>query len=393
LRLGKTLGVKANTTKKRILVFIDWYLPGYKAGGGQRAFANLVSYLREEFEFFVVTRNCDFLESEPYTGIIQHKWQILSEGENIYYLPEKDVSGKLYKQLVKEVQPDAVYVNGVYSWKFSILPLLVLKRLNYRNRILLGTYGMLAPAAIHIKGWKKRLFISVARIVGLYKQVVFHATSNQEERDIKVVFGDSQRILRAPHLPAKDFPPIREIMKERGVLKLISVARISPEKNTLFALKVLSEVKNCQILFDLYGPKYDVEYWTNCQRSIGRLPSNVTVNYKGVAEGGRVLELISGYHALFMPTRGENFGYAILESFMAGRPVIISDQTPWKNLIEKNAGFDLPLEKPQQFVEKIENLADMTQTTFDNLCRGAHNEAIGFVEDPELRAANRGLFL
>lgn len=381
------------TTKKRVLVFIDWYLPGYKAGGGQRAFANLVSYLREEFEFFVVTRNCDFLESEPYTGVIQHKWQVFSEGENIYYLPEQDVSGKLYKQLVKEVQPDVIYVNGVYSWKFSILPLLVLKQLKFRNRILLGTYGMLAPTAIHIKGWKKRLFLSVARIAGLYKQVVFHATSDQEERDIKAVFGDSHRILKAPHLPVKDFPPVREMIKERGVLRLISVARISPEKNTLFALEVLSGIKNSQILLDLYGPKYDVEYWEDCQRGINRLPSNVTVNYKGVAEGDRVLELIAGYHALFMPTRGENFGYAILESFMAGRPVIISDRTPWKNLIEKNAGFDLPLEESQQFVEIIENLAGMNQVNFDDLCRGAYNEAIKFGEDPALREQNRGLFL
>ncbi|MBI9061941.1 MAG: hypothetical protein JEZ14_08115 [Marinilabiliaceae bacterium] len=46
--------------KKKILIFIDWFLPGYKAGGPVRSMANMVEYLMEEYDFFIVTRNTDY---------------------------------------------------------------------------------------------------------------------------------------------------------------------------------------------------------------------------------------------------------------------------------------------------------------------------------------------
>ncbi|CAN5434615.1 hypothetical protein BH10BAC1_BH10BAC1_14720 [soil metagenome] len=30
--------------KKKVLIFIDWYLPGYKAGGPRQSVANLVAH-------------------------------------------------------------------------------------------------------------------------------------------------------------------------------------------------------------------------------------------------------------------------------------------------------------------------------------------------------------
>jgi len=33
--------------KKRILIFVDYYLPGYKGGGTIRAIANLVNLLKK----------------------------------------------------------------------------------------------------------------------------------------------------------------------------------------------------------------------------------------------------------------------------------------------------------------------------------------------------------
>ncbi len=55
--------------EKKILVFIDWFLPGYKAGGPIRSVAHIVSQLSGNYKFFIVTRNTDYLESEPYKSI------------------------------------------------------------------------------------------------------------------------------------------------------------------------------------------------------------------------------------------------------------------------------------------------------------------------------------
>ncbi|WP_439185742.1 glycosyltransferase family 4 protein [Carboxylicivirga taeanensis] len=394
------------TPKEKVLAFIDWYLPGYKAGGGQRAFANMVSYLRDTFDFYIITRNTDFLETTPYEGIQSEKWLERAEGEKVYYCPEAKVGSALYKQLIEEVQPHHVYINGVYSWKFSILPLLVLKQARFKGRIVLGTYGMLAPTAINIKKSKKQLFIKVACLAGLYKSVLFHATSDKEVGDIKNAFGQNAKAQLAPHLPVKEIPALKPVNKSSGELKLISIARISPEKNTLFALEKLKEMDDAvgQLTYDLYGPVYDELYWAECQKVIQQLPERIKVTYKGVVDGNEVLDLFTRYHGLFMPTRGENFGYVILESFMAGRPVLISDQTPWRELEKDRCGWDVSLEmriekgegrmnsKSGDWCAVLNNLISMQQEEFDNWCIGARKRAELFINDSALKERNVTLF-
>ncbi len=40
---------------KTVLSFIDWYMPGYKAGGVLKAFANQVSHFNEDYQFKIIT--------------------------------------------------------------------------------------------------------------------------------------------------------------------------------------------------------------------------------------------------------------------------------------------------------------------------------------------------
>ncbi|MBZ4677353.1 MAG: glycosyl transferase [Anaerophaga sp.] len=380
--------------KKKIIAFIDWYLPGYRAGGGQRAFANMVSYLREDFDFYIITRNTDFQEKKPYKDVSSDEWNKLADGENVYYASASEIGYILFARLLKEVKPDYAYVNGVYSPKFSIFPLLLLKWKKFNGRIVLGTYGMLAPTAIQIKQRKKRFFLKLARLLGLYKNVLFHATSEQEMKDIRAVFGVKYKVKYAPHLPVKEIPEFKKIDKKPGELRLISVARISPEKNTLFALECLQRMKSdgLKIVFDLYGPVYDRKYWEECKKVIKKMPENIDVNFKGIIAGNEVINTISKYHFLFMPPRGENFGYVILESFMAGRPVLISDKTPWRDLERRKAGYDLSLGRIDDFVSKTGELATMSQELFDDLCKGAFTVGKYFLEKPELREENKKLF-
>ena len=71
--------------KKSILLFIDWYLPGFKAGGPIRSMANMVQHLGKEFQFKIITRNTDYTSSEPYPGIVTDAWNNGPFGEQVYY--------------------------------------------------------------------------------------------------------------------------------------------------------------------------------------------------------------------------------------------------------------------------------------------------------------------
>ena len=45
--------------KPKVLIFIDWYKPGFKAGGPIQSVSNIVSQLGKDYEFYIITRDTD----------------------------------------------------------------------------------------------------------------------------------------------------------------------------------------------------------------------------------------------------------------------------------------------------------------------------------------------
>lgn len=370
--------------KKRILITIDWFLPGFKAGGPIQSCANIVAHLRHDFDFYVITRDSDYCETEPYKGIKPNTWNILENNVQVYYFSSDQLNYKNLLKVIKTLKPDTAFVNGIYSFYFSLLPLLILKRLKHQN-IIISARGMLAKSAIQVKGGKKKIYLKAALLTGMYKDVRFHATHEGEKQDIVKVMGAKANVVIAPNLPKKAAALAnKNRLKNRGELKLISVARISPEKNTKFALEILERCEGVgSIVFDIFGPVYNTDYWNECQEIIKRLPHNVVVNYRGSIKSESVAATLQNYHALLMPTRGENFGHIILESFTAGCPVIISDQTPWKNLSSLSIGYDLPLTNIDAYVEAICFWTKMKQEDYDVCSEQAYQYSQKYLNDEQ----------
>jgi glycosyltransferase involved in cell wall biosynthesis len=185
--------------------------------------------------------------------------------------------------------------------------------------------------------------------------------------------------------------PFLSCKKEQGSIRCIFVSRIVPIKNLFYILRVLKDVKQ-QVFFSVVGPVENETYWNECKAVIKQLQENITVQYVGAKNNGEITELIKQHHLFVLPTTGENFGHAIIESLLAGRPVLISDQTPWLNLAVDNAGWDLPLDKPELFVEKIEQMAATDQEAYDRYAMAAWQYAHAYIQDPSLTTAYQTLF-
>jgi hypothetical protein len=114
--------------KPTVLVFIDWYLPGYKAGGPVRSLANLVDHLRDRIDFHIVTTDTRTTPSAPYADITPDTMDQLPGGEKVWYASRVGTLGETCgKQLLGRENWDTVYINGMYSCWFSILPLWLLR--------------------------------------------------------------------------------------------------------------------------------------------------------------------------------------------------------------------------------------------------------------------------
>lgn len=378
--------------KKTILIFIDWYLPGFKAGGPIQSCANLVSHLKDEFNFRIITRDTDYCETTPYAQIISNTWHKADEDTQIYYLSTERINRQQIQRLINETKHDMVYLNGMFSYYFTIVPLWYLRK-NKAKPIIVAARGMLAPGALAIKGLKKKIFLTAAKALKLFSHVTFHATGAAEKKDIQQLFGAQCKVLVAGNLPKKAIlPPFHPRHKLTGQIKLVNIARVAPEKNLKYALEILKEVKS-QVVFDFYGPVYNNAYYEECLNVIKSLPSNVLATYREVLPNNMVANTLKDYDAMLMPTLGENFGHIILESLCASCPVIISDQTPWQFSANDHAGIAIALNNKQGFIDAVETLAAASTEMHNQRCLAAYQKGKSFIENEEILAANKALFL
>lgn len=378
--------------KKKVLIFIDWYLPGFKAGGPIQSVANLVAHLKDEFDFYIVTRDTDYCDTIPYNSVTSNEWNTMPDGAKVYYFSNDKLTRSNIRHLLNNTEFDLLYLNGIFSLYFTLVPLFYMRR-NKNKKVLIAGRGMFAESALEVKKAKKKFFMRSARLLHLFENVVFHATNENEKADIQKALGRSMPVKVAGNLFQKEINAnLVKREKKQGIVRLVNVARISPEKNLLYALEVLKQVKQ-EVIFDFYGPVYNQEYWVQCKLMLDELPQNVKANYKGSIESSKVLELLEKYHMMFMPTAGENFGHIILQSLSAGCPVIISDQTPWKDLQQKNAGWDISLDKAEKFADIIDDCAGMDQSQYDKASEAAYLLAKQYSNNTEILEQNRHLFL
>ena len=381
-----------------ILTVIPTFLPGFKAGGPIRTLTNLIDHLGDEFDFRIITSDRDFGDQAPYPDIEPDVWIKRAQSQVMYLSRDRLTFGALNAALASQTY-DALYLNSFFA-PLTIKTLLLRRLGKISNRpLILAPRGEFSPGALQIKWPKKRLFLHATGPAGFYRHLIWQASSQFDAGDIRKTIGrfhlDSDpTILVAPNLPPRLSPPQthESPAKSAGAVRILFLSRIARMKNLDYALSRLAEITG-QVIFDIYGPLEDAAYWATCQQIIEQLPATVQVAYRGPVPADQVHNIFAAYHALLLPTRGENFGHVILEALSAGRPAIISDRTPWRDLAQNRAGWDLPLEQPDAFRRALQQIIGMNQTEWLAWSKGARKVAEGFIHDPAIIEANRQLFL
>ena len=238
-----------------------------------------------------------------------------------------------------------------------------------------------------IKPLKKKVFLTAARVLGWFRDVRWHASTEVEASDVIQAFPRSQ-VAVASNVPA---PPSTDQSGWPGnEVSWLVLGRIHPIKNLHFALEALQEVRLREktLTLELVGPAEDEAY---LKLLLGMARPGLKVVHRGPVPPQELGEVWARAHALLMPTTHENFGHAVVEAWAHGRPVLLSDRTPWRGLAAEGLGWDLPLDR-SVWVKAMEEALEWDLAAWKEMseaCRARHRS---LVQDPLLVQANRAVF-
>ena len=245
------------------------------------------------------------------------------------------------KRRIAEVgKPDLIHLHGLWrlycrqGWQYAV-----------QNKIptILSTHGMLAPAALSQKKWRK----SVARWLFqdrlLNRVDCLHTTSAAEAHRVQAM-GFKPPVAVIPlavdvdaWAKADATPATADFGGKRLVLLM---SRFHPHKGIDLLLQAwrLIEGEFKDWTLGLFG--YDEDGYRNrMQRLAAKCDIADRVVFGGPVQGEEKRRLMARAEVFILPSRSESFGLVIPEALAAGVPVITTTRTPWECIARQACGW------------------------------------------------------
>jgi glycosyltransferase involved in cell wall biosynthesis len=312
-----------------------------------------------------------------------------------YWHPKKS-DWKNWLRLFQSLRPDIIHTQGLWSPKFSIIPLLAAQRYN-EAKIVVSPRGVLTSQALNQKRWKKTLMSFVLKTLGAFNNVVFHSTNDKETDEIRLFlrirslnskpFFAFQKvnysIRQIPNIPRNLGLALRRLLrvKQYHEFHWLFIGRISPEKNPLLLLEALDLLTIPSTGYFIGGYQNET-YFSEFQNAINNLPAQHQVKYLGELSVDEIAEYLTQCDLLVNTSISENFGHAMAEALSAGVPILVGPNTPWQQLWEAKAG-EVAEYSAQGFAEAMDKFATMDFATHNQFKVGAVKH---FAERCELSA-------
>lgn len=357
--------------KRRVIIFNGYYFPAQNYGGPSTSVENMIEACSEMLDFYLIVANHDFGNSKKFSGI-KDGWNNYGKAK-VKYVNDKDFTTKNIRAWIREVKPISIYLSGVLSFR-NLRYILAARKEHIK--VIIPPRGEVNDNAVKRKSYKKRPYFIFLRLIKAYDKCAFHATSKAEAEGLKKYLHiESSRIEILPNIPKKIIYG-HIVEKKIGNLHAVFVARICKTKNLLEALRALKNI-NGNVVYDIYGPIEDEQYWRECQAVMAYLPRNVMVSYQGVAGVKDIKDIYIHSECIILPTITENYGHSIVEALVTGCPCIIPQETtPWDS-INNYAGYTYKLGEIGKLQEAIQKIIDMDNDQYVNLV----NNTYKFAED------------
>jgi hypothetical protein len=211
-----------------IFILIPIYLPAFKAGGPLKSIANMVDHLGSEFDFHIIASDRDLGDKAAFPGVVPNTWIHVAKAKVLYVRPA--LRGLLAISRILSVSDySLLYLNSVFSRLFSMLPLLILTfHLVRRVPVIVAPRGEFSPGALMIKPKRKKLYLSILRLLRLDYGIIWHASSEFERLDIIRHFPNMHKSNWPQTYHCRQFTKLSHWFLSRGI-SVATRQRLNPD--------------------------------------------------------------------------------------------------------------------------------------------------------------------
>lgn len=250
---------------------------------------------------------------------------------------------KASRELRSALERDAVdgavfHVHGV--WLMPNLYPAWIKRKRPETLLVHSPRGMLAPAALEISKWKKKLVWQLWQESALREADCIHATAVSEYEEIRAIG------LKNPVAVVQngiDVPPLMERKSRADDMRthrtILSLGRLHPKKALDVLIRAWARLEQHYPYWRLriVGPSEGGH-----EDELKRLAKSLRIerlSIEGPVYGSDKFAIYREADVFALPTRNENFGIAVAEALAAEVPVISTKGAPWAGLELERCGW------------------------------------------------------
>ncbi len=306
----------------------------------------LISLKKENYDIYVIAPNNKVKEKVQEIGCNYIEINMDRRGTNIF----KDfILLKNYKKLIKEIKPDVVLT---YTIKPNIYAGYVCRKLGIPYIVNITGLGN----AVENAGILQHITVFLYKL-GLKKAncVFFQNKENLNFMLKRKIIKNNYQLIPGSgvNLEYHKFIPYPENKK----IVFLFISRIIYEKGIEEYLELAKNIKKTynNVEFHILGICDDEKYL----KMINEYEKDNIVIYHGQVDDVREYHKISNctIHPSFYP---EGMSNALLESCAAGRPIITTNRTGCKEIVEENInGYLVDVRNTEMLIEKVEKFINL----------------------------------
>lgn len=347
----------------RILHVVPTYLPAWKHGGPIFAVHGLAkAQVRRGDEVSVYTTDVhgdERLEVEP--GVAHDL-----DGVAVHYFPVR-APRRLYRSpdLVSALARRVAGFDRVHLHSVFLLPTAAGARAAERAGIpyLVAPRGMLVRDLFARRGrWRKELWVRLVERRTLARAAGIHATSELEATEARGMGLPLPRIFVVPNGveevrwggdPERLAPAVRRTLE--GGPFLLFLGRLSWKKGLDRLLAAFARTRGARLALAGNDEEGIAPGLESRARALGCADRLVLT---GAVDGEEKGALLTSALALVLPSYSENFGNVVLESWSAGRPVIVTPEVGLAATVAETGGGWVAPGEPEPLAAALQEAID-----------------------------------